>query len=218
MPRLLSDKFAGNWVIDRFHGNAMSPDGNFIGSGAIITLLKLMAYYRAPMNNVKQAFDLTRIHLSPTLSRPEFRMHEFNSAVGECIRLSQAAKMNTGAFPAGFDREFAKVFGLKVTTKDKPVQPFAQKDIAAFIPQIKKSLAEAKPVLVAQESIPLSPRPHGLSWVIIDGCEGEDRFHLDFPRGNDRDFKTKSGWHTLDTLFKDVNRAYILLNFSPQKY
>jgi hypothetical protein len=215
---LLSDKFNGNWVIDRFHGNATTSDGYFVGSGAFITLLKLTTYYRAPLNNIKPAYDLTRIHISPTLSRPVFRMQEFYNTLGECVKLAQAAKMQASTFPPGFDREFTKFFNLKSVGKDKPVQPFAEKDIPTLIPQIRKMLGEAKPVVVVQESIPLSPRQHGLSWVIIDGYEGEDRFHLDYPRGCDRDFKTRTGWYTLNQLFKDVKSAYIILNFVPLKY
>jgi len=230
VPPLLEDGFSGNWTIERYYGSS-AKDGIFIGSSAVTTLLKLTAYYRASLtsggarsNNSsaqkkgKEPLDYTRIHVKPSLNVPPFRMKDFNEALSDCSRLADSAMMRSNAFPKVFDKEFAKTFGMKISTtaKIKPILQLDKKSVLTVAPLIKESLAASKPVVVAQESILLTPREHALSWVIIDGYNEDGQFHLVYPRGQDRDFDRKTGWYPLETLLIDVIDAKIIFGMNPQ--
>jgi M6 family metalloprotease-like protein len=230
VPPLLEDGFSGNWTIERYYGSS-AKDGVFIGSSSVTTLLKLTAYYRESLtsggtrsNNSsaqkkgKEPLDYTRIHLKPSLNVPTFRMKDFNEALSDCSRLADSAMMRSNVFSKVFDKEFAKTFGMKISTtsKIKPILQLDKKSVLTVAPLIKESLAASKPVVVAQESILLTPREHALSWVIIDGYNEDGQFHLVYPRGQDRDFERKTGWYPLETLLIDVNDAKIIFGINPQ--
>jgi hypothetical protein len=120
--------------------------------------------------------------------------------------------MRGNAFSKDFDREVPRIFGLKVSTtaKNKPVMQLDAKTLTSIAPLIRESIAASQPVVVGQESKTLSPRPYGLSWVIIDGYDENNQFHLVYPRGQDRDFERKTGWYPLETLLIDVKVAKVI--------
>jgi len=230
VPPLLEDSFSGNWTIDRFYGEDVDSSGNFIGSSAVTALLKLTAYYRASLTparvksrdpkaqrETREPMDYTRIHLKPSLTVPPFRMKQFGEALGACRGLADAAMMRSNGFNKAFDREFAKIFGMKVSAaaKEKPVMQLDVKSLPTLAPLIRESLAAARPVVVGQESIQLSPRSHALSWVIIDGYDGNEQFHLVYPRGHDRDSNRKTGWYPLETLLIEVKEAKAIFGLNP---
>lgn len=221
IPPLMEDGFSGNWVIDRFHGTANDSAGDFIGSAAITTLLKLTAYYRTSLeagtSKNKSTIDFTRIHMHPSLGRPPARMQQFNETMGMCSGLANAAKMRSNNFEKDFDKNLEKIFGMRMarTSKVQPIEPLETASLPTLEPFIIESLLSAKPVVVAQKSIQLSPRGHGLSWVIIDGVNDKKEYHLVYPRGSDRDFGRKTGWYTLDTLLFKAEEARIIFGINP---
>lgn len=221
VPPLLEDGFSNNWEIEGYHGNDADSHGNFIGSSAITTLLKLTTYYRAALTprppKSRDALDYKRIHTQPSHNVPPFRMKQFEEALRDCTAVADSAMMRGAAFPKDFDREFMKAFGMKafLPSKVRPVLKLDDKSLPAVAPLIVESLAASQPVVVAQESIQLSPRSHGLSWVLIDGCNENNQFHIVYPRGHDRDFDRKTNWYPLDTLLVDVNKAYIIFGLTP---
>jgi M6 family metalloprotease-like protein len=229
---LLEDHFSGNWVIERRFGGDTESEGSFIGSSAVATLLKLTAYYREPLapgvarskesntpKNSGPPTDYTRIHMKPSLNVPPFRMKEFGEVMELCRRVADIALMRSKGFSKDFDREFSKVFGLKgsTTAKNKPIMQLDKNSLTTIAPLIKESLAASRPVVVGQESILLTPREHGLSWVIIDGFDERNQFHLVYPRGHDRDSERKSGWYPLETLLIEVNAAKAIFGINPLK-
>lgn len=227
---LLEDDFSSNWVIDRRYGEDTGREGGFIGSSAVTTLLKLTAYYReslapgaarskessAPKNSGGST-DYTRIHLKPSLNVPPFRMKEFGEVMDLCRSLADTALMRGRGFSKEFDREFSKILGVKVSTtaKNKPIMQLDANTLTTITPLIKESIAASRPVVVGQESITLSPREHGLSWVIIDGYDERNRFHLVYPRGHDRDSDRKTGWYPLETLLIEVKVAKAIFGINP---
>lgn len=221
VPPLLEDDFSGNWVIDRWYGEAVDSAGDFIGSSAITTLLKLTAYYRQSLDpekaKAKDGIDYTRIHIKPSLNRPPARMKEFFDALHECEKLAKNAGMRENSFGKDFDKNITKVLAIQTSrsARTKPVEPLTSESIPNMEKQIIDSLVNAVPVVAGQDSVQLSPRGHGLSWVIIDGFNEQKQFHLVYPRNTDRDFNRKTGWYPLDTLLIDVNEAKLIFGLNP---
>ncbi len=212
VPPLLEDRFASNWAIDRFYGNQMNQS-HLVGSCALVGLLKLMAYYRAPLDaDVRSPeFDYTRIHTSPSLSRPDFRMAEFNQAMHAAKNLAWKAKLTDQTFPKEFDRHVRKVFGLRPQADAPCVEPLDEKSIPRLEPLIRAQLAESKPVVLVQESEqPLTPTNYALSLLLLDGFNASGEFHVVFPTGRDRGFAAKTGWHPLSALFEKTNQMKII--------
>ena len=156
--------------------------------------------------------------MHPKLSRPDFRMKDFYSSVSECKKMANAAGMRANAFSKDFDKDFMKYFRMRAsrTAKIQPIEKLDRTNISVLTPHIIDSLVNSRPVVVGQKSLLLSPRPFGLSWVIIDGVNEGGKFHLVYPRKHDRDFKKrKSGWYSLDVLLESVENARIIFGFNP---
>jgi len=215
VPPLLQDNFSANWVIERSHGSAHDKTGDFVGSTAVTALLKLTAYYRKSLDPAKARakgnIDYTRIHMNPSLNRPPARMKEFYAAMTECLRLASSNGMLKNTFKKDFDKHFMKAFKLRSSriSKIKPIENLSEASLEKLKPYIKESLINSNPILAVQDSVQLSPRGHGLSWVIIDGFK-EGEFHLVYPRNKDRDFKRRTGWYPLKTLLIDVEEAKLI--------
>jgi hypothetical protein len=144
-------------------------------------------------------------------------MTEFLEVMDRCRKLADIALMRGNGFSKDFDREVAKVFELKgsTTSKNKPIMQLDKNSLTTLAPLIKESLVASRPVVVGQESFPLTPREHGLSWVIIDGFDENNQFHLVYPRGRDRDFERKTGWYPLETLLIEVKDAKAIFGINP---
>lgn len=215
VPPLLQDNFTKNWSIEKYYGFAVTKTGDFIGSTAPATLLKLTAYYRKALGSAKSkksGIDYTRIHVNPSESRPEFRMKEFTDALHECKRLAKEAGMLETDFSDDFDKAFIATFDLKQDRmlKVKPIEELSAASMANLEPAIKASLLNSQPVLAGLDSVQLSPRSYGLSWVIIDGFNEKGQYHIVFPRDEDRAFNVTSGWYSLDVLLNQVEKTKLI--------
>jgi hypothetical protein len=144
-------------------------------------------------------------------------MTEFLEVMDLCRKLADIAQMRNNGFTKDFDREVAKVFELKgsTTAKNKPIIQLDKNSLETIAPLIKESLVASRPVVVGQQSKTLTPREYGLSWVIIDGFDDNNQFHLVYPRGTDRDFERKTGWYPLETLLIEVKAAKAIFGINP---
>jgi M6 family metalloprotease-like protein len=213
---LLEDGFSSNWVMDRWFGRQSNGE-HFVGSCAMTGLLKLTAYYRAPMDaEIRQPdFDYTRIHTRPSLSRPDARMAEYNRAMRASKNLAWKAKLCEQTFPKDFDRVVRKTFGIKAAQNAPGIEALTEDSLAKLEPLIRAQVAESKPVVVVQESIqPLSPTEYALMLVLIDGYNEKGQFHLVFPTGRDRGFSAKTGWHPLSVLLENANAVKAVFGMS----
>jgi M6 family metalloprotease-like protein len=217
VPPLLEDGFSSNWAIDRFYGGQQNQS-HFVGSCSLVSLLKLAAYYRAPLDaDVRSPeFDYARIHTRPSLARPDFRMEEFNRAMHAAKGLAWKAKLTDQTFPKDFDRHVRKIFGLRPQASEPCVELLDEKSIPRLAPLIRAQLAESKPVAVVQESEQgLTPTNYALMLVLIDGCNKEGDFHIVFPSGRDRGFSAKTGWLPLTALFEKTNQVRVIFGLEP---
>ena len=230
---LLDDSFSGNWVIQQFHQSKTDSDGEgtTVGSSALTTLLKLSNYYRQLFSSggkksrsrskskSNDKLDLTKIHTQPTLNRPDFRLTDFYKTVSLSDRASRDTQMTTSKFKKDFNKNFIKTYKLKnpLGSRKGPIEPFTKEAIPELSPRIIKSLIMGEPVVIAQEPMLSSPIQYGLSWVIIDGVNEKNKFHLIFPGGKDRQFKRKDNWYSLETLLLEVKEARIFWGLKPQK-
>ena len=213
---LLEDDFSSNWVMERFFGRQMNG-GHVVGSCAMTGLLKLTAYYRAPMDAElhRPDFDYTRIHTRPSLSRPDSRMAEYHRAMGAAKNLAWNAKLCEQTFPKDFDRVIRKAFDIKTAQRAPGIEALTGDSIARLEPLIRAQVAESKPVVVFQESVqPLSPTEYALMMVLIDGYNEEGLFHLVYPTGRDRGFNRKTGWHPLSVLLEKTNAVKAVFGMS----
>lgn len=215
---LLNDTFAGNWTIDRFHSGQRNGE-HVVGSCAMTAMLKLITYYRSPLDpTIRTApFDLSRIHTRPSLTRPDFRMTEFHKAVGMAKGLSEKAKLTEKTFPKDFNRHIARTFGLRPQRGNAPeFLTLTKENIAEMEPLIKAQLAQGKPLVVIQESLqPMTPTNYALMTILIDGYTPHNDFHIVYPAGRDRDTNLKSGWLPLETLLNKTNEVRLLFNLAP---
>lgn len=215
VPPLLDDRFSSNWTIDRSHQSHMNGK-HLVGACNMTGLLKLMTYYRTPMDSDvrRPEFDYTRIHTHPSLTRPDFRMVEFYRALGVAYQLMRKAKLNDKTFPKDFDRHMKKTFGLRPKPPERSsIEIFDEASIPNLEQRIKAQLAESQPVVVVQESIqPMTPTEHALMMVLIDGYNEQGQFHLVYPTGRDRDLGRKSGWHPLSVLLEKTGEVRIIFD------
>jgi hypothetical protein len=239
---LLDDTFSGNGMITLSHGRKQDSSGgnSQVGASGLTTLLTLMNYYRKEFstNTPKPAkkprsrsrsrsrsrdsasstkLDITRIHTKPTVNRPDFRLLEFQQMVGVANKLATTAKMTTRSFDENFNKEFIHFFKMKSSPFSKTglISPFKKEMFETLIPQIKKSLINGIPVVIGQDPALSSPIDYGLHWVIIDGMNKNNQFHLIYAGGKDRQYKRKTGWYSLDTLLKGVLEARVIWDLKP---
>jgi hypothetical protein len=233
---LLGDSFSGNGYINHhyWYKKDTSNKGSTVIGTALTTLMKLAVYYRMPftVTPVKKKggrrrssksrtvkIDYTRIHTNPSFSRPTFRMTEFIAAMRLSDRMATDTGMTTREFNEDFDKDFAKAYNLKKPfgSNKGAVEPFTANDLSALTPRIKYSLIKSEPVVIAQDPALSSPVQYGLSWLIIDGFNDKNQFHLVYPGGKDRQFKRKSGWYSLEMVLEKVHKARIIWGLKPQK-
>lgn len=208
---LLTDKI-GSWTTSAFSPKSPTYE---TGYAAPLAFTKLAAYYRAPLDTETRtpAFNYTRIHTSPSESRPPFRMTEFKTALHTSATLAVKAGLNEQFFTKTFDKTFAKLFGLRGKA---PIEPLTEGSIARLAPLIRSQLAQSAPVIAIQESETLSPINQALMPVIIDGYRGDDEFHLVYPDGHDRVFTTRgSGWYPLTALLDQTTQVRLVFGLTP---
>lgn len=134
-------------------------------------------------------------------------------------KLSRDTGMLASKFEKDFDKNFIKSYKLKnpLGSRKGPIEPFTKEAIPELSPRIIQSLLNGEPVVIAQEPKLSSPIQYGLSWVIIDGVNDKNQFHLVYPNGKDRQYKRKSNWYSLETLLEGVSKARIIWGLKPQK-
>lgn len=216
VPPLLTDAFTGNWEITKYYSMRYSGE-RLQGSSMITAMLKLMCYYRMPLNGKKprrgrDVLDYKQIHTSPTSSRPRHRMGSFHRAFGnEARSICEQAGLFRCDFDKRWDRTFCKVFGLKNSRGREVLFDVTDSTITKHEARIKKNLIAARPVLFVRESLEMTPVSYALDGVLIDGFREDGQYHLVFPSGCDRNKgNRKSGYYPLSVLFDETLACKII--------
>jgi hypothetical protein len=133
-------------------------------------------------------------------------------------RMANDTGMTVREFSKDFAKDFAKAYGLKnpFGSNKGPVELFTANDLKALAPRIKHSLINSEPVVVAQQPTLSTPVQYGLSWIIIDGFNEQNQFHIVYPGKQDRQFKRKSGWYSLEMILHEVYKAHIVWGLKPK--
>lgn len=214
VPPLLTDKIRGNFYFNRWYFGERG--GVHITSNPLLAFMSLAAYYRALPGHVKGrlSFDLTRVHVHPSESRPEFRLAEVNTLKGKMEDLVKRAGLKQREFGRQWDKTFCAALGLR-SSKDVVI-PVSKESVTAFSRKIRESVALSRPVLLVRENQIVPPDTgtyYPLDIAIIDGYSGDDTFHASFPSGKDRGLRG-DGDYKLEQLFDYVVSARLVF-YSP---
>ena len=144
----------------------------------------------------------------------------------EWIRVLNKLVKSAGLRDANFGQlnkwktNFSRHFKLKDAKKDL-VEVENELTFRSEAKRIEAWLSEKSPVLWVREATGDEQdddnkringgKPFPLTIALIDGVDDEGRYHVVWPRGNDRRYKNvKNGWYKPQDLFYDVKRSILI--------
>lgn len=219
VPPLLTDHLLGNDFITRWHYSR--GDQARDTASAQVTLMSLAAYYHVVPGGsqaVKGPFtrlNLWRMHTSPSLSRPDFRMVEEEAMRTGMRSVAVAAGLCNHRF--GDFKTWARTCAsrLKIPSPGTNIIRVSPQDIETHAPRIKEWLRHAQPVLLVRESKQTVWEITHITWpldiAILDGFNANGQFHVAFPLGSDRGNKHRmSGYYSLPDLLLDTTDSCLM--------
>ena len=215
VPPLLTDRIRGNFFYNRWYFGVKND--LYVTANPLLAMMSIAAYYRVLPGHVrgKPPFDMTRVHVNPSESRPDFRMHEVNALRHRMEGLVARAGLRQRDFDRQWDKTFCAALGFR--SPAGIVVPVSKETISAFARQIRESVAQARPVMLVREGSLVPPDTgvfHPIDIALIDGYIGDDAFHASFPTGSDRGLR-KDGHLRLEDLFDHVERARLVFYAPP---
>ncbi len=217
VPALLTDRMLGNYYITRWYSTVNPADLYYNSASAILSLMSLGVYYGVQPGGAAKGsrpLDVRQVHTNPSESRPSFRMEAFESYFAAMKGLAERSGLRAKKFEKM--SAWVKACAKELKIKDVKTAFVPAKDAAAFDAQkeaVKRWIDQSRPVLLVRENTFMPGVTHEifpLDVALIDGYDESGAWHVAFPLGSDRGSKTKSGFHTSDTLYVSVTDAVLL--------